>query len=1004
MKGQQPVVLDKHVSKMSATTYANKNATCVSMTSTSGDYKTGNGPTGSYLNKTSTVFAPNDWHNSNAIMSTTAVRQQNGSLEIRQAARQLRNDTDSLTNWGQHDNTTRLHDRMQDTTAWKEKLEQTITDTDVEIALLTNHKERCETALQNMNTPFEVAQENLSTRSIRVSIDLVDDEVSQELTREVEVINGIKEKLKQKVNEAFQQVCALQDAYNAMCDDLADKMHSLDVDQQCHGLTNQSANIGFHKNATRIAKDIVLPDAWDSHSNYNTQRANSEIRASTALREMINNTIEQTANDLEAQRLRTEYAFRKRIHEVQMAKYSLSPSPVVLLCCNYTIYVSKMSATTYANKNATCVSMTSTSGDYKTGNGPTGSYLNKTSTVFAPNDWHNSNAIMSTTAVRQQNGSLEIRQAARQLRNDTDSLTNWGQHDNTTRLHDRMQDTTAWKEKLEQTITDTDVEIALLTNHKERCETALQNMNTPFEVAQENLSTRSIRVSIDLVDDEVSQELTREVEVINGIKEKLKQKVNEAFQQVCALQDAYNAMCDDLADKMHSLDVDQQCHGLTNQSANIGFHKNATRIAKDIVLPDAWDSHSNYNTQRANSEIRASTALREMINNTIEQTANDLEAQRLRTEYAFRKRIHEVQMAKYSFRWLNIRYPPHQVQMLHDRMQDTTAWKEKLEQTITDTDVEIALLTNHKERCETALQNMNTPFEVAQENLSTRSIRVSIDLVDDEVSQELTREVEVINGIKEKLKQKVNEAFQQVCALQDAYNAMCDDLADKMHSLDVDQQCHGLTNQSANIGFHKNATRIAKDIVLPDAWDSHSNYNTQRANSEIRASTALREMINNTIEQTANDLEAQRLRTEYAFRKRIHEVQMAKDELEWQQRNTKREIDVLMDDIRGLKQAIADKNKPLEVAETRSENRTYRPRVELCRDAPHDGLIEEKNVLQKTVSNLVDKHNTADDALNQLKQTINRIDEDIAIKSDSLELDETCMTKRQKLLLVSHKV
>ena len=40
---------------------------------------------------------------------------------------------------------------------------------------------------------------------------------------------------------------------------------------------------------------------------------------------------------------------------------------------------------------------------------------------------------------------------------------------------------------------------------------------------------------------------------------------------------------------------------------------------------------------------------------------------------------------------------------------------------------------------------------------------------------------------------------------------------------------------------------------------------------------------------------------------------MAKDELEWQQNNTKREIDVLMDDIRGLKQAISDKDKPLEV-------------------------------------------------------------------------------------------
>ena len=109
-----------------------------------------------------------------------------------------------------------------------------------------------------MNTPFEVVHDNLATRSIRVSIDLVDDEVNQALnkvhdsthsgllstmcfhyagpcywlnkksfcvhftsivqcnvcyhslsylcTQEVEVVNGIKDKLQQKVNEAFQQL------------------------------------------------------------------------------------------------------------------------------------------------------------------------------------------------------------------------------------------------------------------------------------------------------------------------------------------------------------------------------------------------------------------------------------------------------------------------------------------------------------------------------------------------------------------------------------------------------------------------------------------------------------------------------------------------------------------------------------------------------------------------------------------------------------------------------
>ena len=47
---------------------------------------------------------------------------------------------------------------------------------------------------------------------------------------------------------------------------------------------------------------------------------------------------------------------------------------------------------------------------------------------------------------------------------------------------------------------------------------------------------------------------------------------------------------------------------------------------------------------------------------------------------------------------------------------------------------------------------------------------------------------------------------------------------------------------------------------------------------------------------------------------------MAKDEVEWQQNNTKKEIDVLMDDIRGLKQAISDKDKPLEVIYTELDN------------------------------------------------------------------------------------
>ncbi len=40
-----------------------------------------------------------------------------------------------------------------------------------------------------------------------------------------------------------------------------------------------------------------------------------------------------------------------------------------------------------------------------------------------------------------------------------------------------------------------------------------------------------------------------------------------------------------------------------------------------------------------------------------------------------------------------------------------------------------------------------------------------------------------------------------------------------------------------------------------------------------------------TIRQTTSDLEAQWTATNYAFRKRINEVELAKKELDWQKKN-----------------------------------------------------------------------------------------------------------------------
>lgn len=77
----------------------------------------------------------------------------------------------------------------------------------------------------------------------------------------------------------------------------------------------------------------------------------------------------------------------------------------------------------------------------------------------------------------------------------------------------------------------------------------------------------------------------------------------------------------------------------------------------------------------------------------------------------------------------------------------------------------------------------------------------------------------------------------------------------------------------------------ASRIVNPQQWGSFSAYNTGTSETEIRNSERLRESINQTIRQTTSDLEAQWTSTHYSFRKRKHEMDQVKAELEWQQKS-----------------------------------------------------------------------------------------------------------------------
>ncbi|XP_032102828.1 tektin-2 isoform X1 [Sapajus apella] len=340
---------------------------------------------------------------------------------------------------------------------------------------------------------------------------------------------------------------------------------------------------------------------------------------------------------------------------------------------------------------------------------------------------------------------------------------------------------------------------------------------------------------------------------------------------------------------------------------------------------------------------------------------------------------------------------------LAERIDTVNRWKEMLDKCLTDLDAEIDALTQMKESAEQNLQAKNLPLDVAIECLTLRESRRDIDVVKDPVEDELHKEVEVTEATKKALQQRISQAVEQLCLLQEVRQQLHSDHRGKMETLEIDRGCLSLNLKSPNISLKVDPTRVPDGSTTLQQWGNFSQFNKDRAEAELKAARELRETIALTIAETNNELEAQRVATEFAFRKRLREMEKVYSELKWQEKNTLEEIAELQEDIRHLEEDLHRKFLSLKLSHTRLEARTYRPNVELCRDQAQYGLTDEVHQLQATIAALKQKLAQAQDALDALYKHLARLQADIACKANSMLLDTKCMDTRRKLTVPAEK-
>ena len=115
------------------------------------------------------------------------------------------------------------------------------------------------------------------------------------------------------------------------------------------------------------------------------------------------------------------------------------------------------------------------------------------------------------------------------------------------------------------------------------------------------------------------------------------------------------------------------------------------------------------------------------------------------------------------------------------------------------------------------------------------------------------------------------------------------------------------------------------------------------------------------------------------------------------------EIAAMEQNIALLKRAIADKEAPMKVSQTRLENRTFRPNVELCRDRVQYRLLEEVFEISTNVERLQEKLVVAESSLKGLIRKQLSLEEDIEVKANSLFIDQDqCVELRKQINHVPH--
>ncbi|XP_028157697.1 tektin-B1-like [Ostrinia furnacalis] len=336
-------------------------------------------------------------------------------------------------------------------------------------------------------------------------------------------------------------------------------------------------------------------------------------------------------------------------------------------------------------------------------------------------------------------------------------------------------------------------------------------------------------------------------------------------------------------------------------------------------------------------------------------------------------------------------------ELLRDRIFEVESWREKQRFTREAVRDEIRALKEEKHATELHLESLQVPLMVSSQCLSNRDQRVPPELTRDQLGEELNRELHIIENSKRVLTDACHMGWEKLKELTNVYCRLEREVQNKDDALMLEYHVRDLTRDSADISYKLDPTRIPPDTISEESYVNCIENTIKIAEQLMSESKTLRETMFKAREQARNQMYAQSQQVEMIMRRRVYDIQRARNEMEWQKYKLETNMDKVDREITSLRAAVADKINPTKLVETRLETRTRRPVLERVQDKPMRGLIEEYERVHMSTNQLEKKLEEALTTYHGMYNHHQRVTKDLQYKNQALETDRRLIEIRKPI-------